>query len=161
MLLGTIFSLSTAAQDFSWKKPRYSYAKAYLYNLAANSSDHVIKSGKLHPSVVDTSGIILDSLQCGRVISVMQGKSDSQDDQGSCFIPHHGIVFYNEKHVPVAWVSLCFSCGQKRAVPEMKKPDKGLADIEKVINETKLPVFRHPDEYIKYGMELKQKGNGN
>lgn len=156
LLLIIFLPFSLAAQDFSWSKPKYAYAKAYLYNLAANSSDHIIQNGKLHASVADTNGIRLDSAQCAKAINVMQGRSKEQDDVASCFIPHHSIVFYNEKNIPVAWISICFSCGQKRAVPEMKKnADKGLADLKKIIEETKLPVFNHPDEYIKYGKELK------
>ncbi|MFL5728785.1 MAG: hypothetical protein ACJ75J_04785, partial [Cytophagaceae bacterium] len=67
----------------------------------------------------------------------------------SCFIPHHGIVFF-KSGMPVAHVSACVMCNQVKAYPK-----DGFFDREEFIElleEVHLPVFRHPgdiDEYLK------------
>jgi hypothetical protein len=89
----------------------------------------------------------------------------------SCYIPHHAIVYYNEKNEPVAWMSICFMCSAIRKYHPVQKENSSepnynkkteqkaiaqLEELKKLILETGLPVFNGPAEYLKYEKSLNE-----
>jgi hypothetical protein len=148
-----------------WPYRNFAYAKAYLYNLENKlyGNHAIIKNGQLD-STVTGAGILLTPPQVGKVLEVTNknigglivGLSKS-------YIPHHGIVFYDNTNQPVAYITLCFDCETLRVFPEIpfkpiarelsEKKIKKLLDIlaiyKKIILETGLPVFDSPFDYRK------------
>ena len=81
----------------------------------------------------------------------------------SCYIPHHAIVYYDDKDKPVASLSICFMCEairfyyparKDKPVKYSKKTEEmalvQLEKIKKIFLELGYPVFKNPEEYIKY-----------
>lgn len=97
---------------FDWSNPKFKVVKAYLYGLQEDEPGLIVRDGRLNSSVVDTVGVVLNLLQIEKVIDVVTGRTnDELDKQAFCFMPHHGIVFYDDYLNPVASLSICFFCG--------------------------------------------------
>ena len=166
-----------------WPYRHYAYAKAYLYNLDNRlHRNHAIIKGLSSPDgqpprldkTVVGSGVMLTKKQTETIIAVthndihglIQGLSKS-------YIPHHGFVFYDENHAPVAYMTLCFDCEAIRVFPpnhsptpyqphelsdtEIKKLLDQLHRLKQIIKEAGLPVFDSPFKYEKYKNEKKTK----
>jgi hypothetical protein len=152
-----------------WPHLEFAYVKAYLYNLDNQllGNHAVIKDNQLDKTVVG-DGVLLDKKQVETILDVI-----NSDIAGlivglsKSYIPHHGIVFYDSTHQPVAYITLCFDCEALRVHPgiDIPKITEELSDQEikrllillehckQVILETKLPVFNSPFDYQEYGKQ--------
>jgi hypothetical protein len=138
----------------SWINFEYEEARIYLYGLKPDSTyesePSIIVNGQLSKTVVNPEGIKLTKNQIDKVNHILSPHFHfGSRKAASCFIPHHGIVFF-KSGIPVAHVSACVMCNQVKAYPK-----DGFFDREEFIElleEVHLPVFRHPgdiDEYLK------------
>ncbi len=155
-------SISCVAQQdteqFDWNNPRFEKVKAYLYGLSRNPEMDIIVNGVLNKTAVDTTGVELNPSQIDRVVSVVTGmNSAGEDPEFFCFIPHHGIVFYDAYNRPLAHISICLSCHQKRVYPETTYHSRGMGILKEVILELGLPVFKRTEEYMEYGESLEKR----
>ena len=75
----------------------------------------------------------------------IQDMSTLQSGVSKCFLPRHGIIFFDDAHRPVASISICFECQKidlypKRSVTsetkfDSKKAMKQLKALEKLVAE--------------------------
>lgn len=136
---------------FDFQKLNYTYAKAYLYNPEDLSRIPILKEGALNKTVQDTNGVLLDSSQANNVIQIISGQGNYTPDVPSfCFIPHHGIVFYNDMNEAIAHISICFSCHTKVVVPKTTLTKAGLTELEEIIRALGLPITYNPLGYTVY-----------
>jgi hypothetical protein len=150
-----------------WPYMEFAYVKAYLYNLDNQlyGNHAVIKDNQLDKTVVG-EGVLLDKNQVETLLQVINSDIEGLiQGLSKSYIPHHGIVFYNNTHQPVAYITLCFDCEALRVYPAIDFPKKNeeLSDQEinrllnllerckQVIRETKLPIFDSPFDYQEYG----------
>lgn len=134
-----------------WNNPDYSYAKVYLYGLETLDGRLIVENDSLNETVYDSEGVELSQAQAKKVIGVITGENTGTfDEQAMCFLPHHGIVFYDSKDRPIGHVSICISCGNKIVHPETISNDKGMNILTEVIRELNQPVFRQTKEYQEY-----------
>jgi hypothetical protein len=152
----------TAVVD--WRKIKFTHAKAYLYGIEEQTTEYIITNGKLHASVVNPSGTPLSKEQVEKVIKVAMREIGKESDIAFCFVPHHGIVFYNGEK-PVSHISICFDCGRRVEVPSARSikdelsSERGLDVLKEIIVELGLPVLKGEEEYYKYSQSLKSKKN--
>lgn len=160
-----ILSINTLSAQAKWPAVKYTYAKAYMYNLTGNlSGNHkIIKNGKLDTTVTDNGKLInvkhlkiLEKLFTQNFYILSNGISN-------CYIPRHAIVYYDDNNNAVASLSVCFTCQAIRFYYPVKK-DKPvkytkktediavtqLETIKKIFLETGYPVFNNSEEYINY-----------
>jgi hypothetical protein len=163
LLISTFLILSwtvhgqTSNLTFDWNNPKYFIAKAYLYGLGEDMAGDIIENGHLNLTVTDTIGVSLTNEQVDKVISVATEKNSGEiEEPRECFIPHHGIVFYDIGNKPLASVTICFYCGRMKFIPKTITQEKGLGILKEVILELKFPVFNHPMDYLDYGKKLKK-----
>lgn len=155
--------------DDLWPYREFAYANAYLYNLdnKLRGKHAVVKNNKLDPTIVG-EGVRLTPPQVEAVVrltnkdigGLIQGLSKS-------YIPHHGIVFFDKNHQPVAYITFCFDCEALRLHPQnffAKNPhpltDKKIKELlellsqyKRIIQELKFPVFKSPLDYQRYGKQ--------
>ncbi len=160
-------------ESLQWPFQEFAYAKVFLYNLDNNlyGQHAIIKEGKLDPTVIG-DGVMLSKEQVKKVLSLtnkdiaglLLGLSKSH-------IPHHGIVFFNSEHHPVAFITICFDCESLRVSPEIKfkeiteelpEPEIKrllliLEEYKKIVSESGLPIFDNPFQYQEYGKNIKGK----
>lgn len=157
-------SIEIVKNKFNWLNFPYDDVRVYLYGLQPNSymlPEEIITGDSLNPSVLNKEGIQLTSDQIARVNEILSGKFFSKEDRlaASCFLPHHGIVFYHEGKV-VGHISICLMCTRLKAYPHV-----GYFDYEQLsalMKEIHLPTFKNVDEvdaYWKanYGKDIEKK----
>ncbi|HWB75137.1 MAG TPA: hypothetical protein VG755_09275 [Nannocystaceae bacterium] len=78
-------------------------------------------------STVVQPGVALNEAQTKTLLALFTKKS-SWGRGSSCFLPHHGFVFYDDAGTPVAEISVCFLCDVLQsapAIPKAKRVDEG------------------------------------
>jgi hypothetical protein len=98
---------------------------------------------KLAASAVNKSGTLLSAKQTERLIRAITKKPPETLILTNCFDPHHAFVFYDANRKAVAWVQVCFHCGNIQAhptAPGESHPDiKGLLKLSKQLKLPNLP----------------------
>ncbi|MBK8235371.1 MAG: hypothetical protein IPK74_07440 [Deltaproteobacteria bacterium] len=69
---------------------------------------------------VEGPGVVLTEAQTKTLLAMLSSKS-TFGSGSSCFLPHHGFVFYDAAGTPVAELSLCFMCAMMVALPSLPK----------------------------------------
>ncbi len=112
---------------------------------------------------VEQPGVVLSPAQTKLLVGMLKKKS-TWGSGSSCFLPHHGFVFYDAEGVPVAEISLCFMCEMMATapgIPGAKKlgtqNDYGLnakstAQLRGLCRELGLPMCdaTRPDEFSRH-----------
>ena len=97
-----------------FKNLNYTKVVIYNFNLAdslgrSDEEASIIKKGKLHKSTI-FPGKELDSIQVKKVFSIINDKKTYDGPWAACFVPRHGIVFYDAADSVVAYINICFEC---------------------------------------------------
>lgn len=115
LIISIFFTPNIAdAGGFHFPDEEYSYAKLYYYNLmeVRTKPDFYIYSEEngwakslIDPDITSSKGLAenIEKLFLYGADGLINGLS-------GCFIPRHGIVYFNEKDEPVASLSICFEC---------------------------------------------------
>ncbi len=143
----------------------YSYVKVYLFNLNNEQGERpesfVVEGNYYAASKID-NGYSLSEEKVERLNRVLSGDINVlRIGLSKCFIPRHGVVYFNENHEAVASVSICFECGMvKLWSPDVKFPplnykkvDEGKAEkqleyIRSQVFGENIPYFENPKEYL-------------
>jgi len=147
VVLLVIGSISAVAA--SWPPP-FTEVCGYSYNRIKPSSTPdqtgrvrmyypLFEDGRLTETVINKGGARLSANQIQRLLTAITGTHPSHL-HARCFDPHHGFVFYDAARKPVAWIEVCFECGNTRSWPEGRKVEED--DMEALIalcKELKLP----------------------
>jgi hypothetical protein len=89
--------------------------------------------------VIDTNGVKLDKSQIAFANDILTGKFSNKEAReiSLCFIPHHGLVFYNDSK-PVAYASVCLICKAIDAHP--KQEYFSFEEFHNLIQALELPI---------------------
>jgi hypothetical protein len=131
--------LIASASAAKWPGVAYSEVRGYAYNAYDRGRIRdLVENGKLGPTVVNKTGVRLTARQIDRLIIEVSNSRSGPVDLKTCWSPHHGFVFYDAKGKAVAWVEICFRCGNILASP----PAQGIHDfkaLRRLCEELKLP----------------------
>lgn len=139
-----------------WPAVEYAEVRAYLYNPGEDRNNGILLDGKLHPDVANPEGIKLSAEQVAQLKQAMRHREPDGRGVG-CFLPHHGIVFYDREGKPVADISVCFLCDLVAENPSHRTLLWDMAALAKLIKDLGLPVFKDFDEVEPYFAELARK----
>ncbi|MCB9188917.1 MAG: hypothetical protein H6600_08135 [Flavobacteriales bacterium] len=114
LLLLIVLAQNSFAGGFHFPDEEYAYAKLYYYNLEEirTKPDFYIYSAEsgwakslLDPNITSSNGLAenMEKLFLYGADGLIHGLS-------GCFIPRHGLVYFNDKDEPVASLSICFEC---------------------------------------------------
>ncbi len=115
----------------------------YLYNLASNQSPEILESLEF---VSDS--VTLDASKMKEFLTEV-ARYPCYESDVLCFIPHYGIIFYNEQKEIVADVSICLLCSKYKAHGLL---NMGI-DLDKAASYFRsigFPVFSSAEEYRHY-----------
>ena len=176
------FALSALAGGFRWPNVEYSSAKLYLMNITLDQSSdfdwHIYQDGVFATSKIG-SGINLDEAFLDDFHKAMvRGVNELRIGLGKCYLPRHGIIYYNDKGEAVAAFTACFECNKisfwssgklEQADYETDKNDwqraeKQIEKIESIFKKAGIPVFNNQKEYEHYlqdNVEYKNEGEIN
>jgi hypothetical protein len=146
----------------------YSYVKVYYYNIENASQkpithifaqqDGWAKDAQLASEKLTTE----DVKKISTILS--KGIDGLQLGLSGCFIPHHGIVYFNEKDQPVASISICLECEgarfwtvnkgvyrTKATKLNEKVVSKQFINLKQLFESKNVVVLDNPNEYVKLG----------
>lgn len=156
------------AKDFPLSD--FSYAKVFLFNTnlvsTQNRPDYPIFDG-YYSTTKRGNGYLLNNEKTNLILEVVNKmKKEMHQGLSKCFIPRHGIIFYNNQHQPVASMSICFECERlttwdsdssyfdkineyiifdKKSV---EKTSKGFEKIKQIFKQKNIPVFDNENDYL-------------
>lgn len=146
---------------FYFPNVQFSYAKMYLYNLEdfeRRPDYHIYGNGMYAQSKIG-NGIDLPNdfmLKANKIFS--KGIGEIYGGLSKCFIPRHGIIFYDNIGQPVASMSICLECSQisfwsvepfeieEPKKYNIKKAEQQIEEIKKLIAEV-APVYDNEYAY--------------
>jgi hypothetical protein len=163
LIMSSVFAFSGG---FRWPNIDYSYAKLYLFNIELEKpswhdwdiyEDGIYATSKIG-SGIDLSQATLEKLS--RVLA--HGAEELRLGLSKCYMPRHGIIYYDNLGNPVASFSLCLECDKisfwsKKSIPpiddnarDFKKAEKQIAEIELIFRTANIPIYLNDQEYLTY-----------
>jgi hypothetical protein len=143
LLLTISCSGTKTTKKNNWVNFKYDHATAYFSNKPL-AEEEFIKGGKLNKALTDTIGVILSSRKIQELNQILiTPDPEKLYPIMDCFIPRHGVVFWDKDQKPVAWISVCFECRQIIAQPEITKYD--LTGLKLFFEECGFPVANSED----------------
>jgi hypothetical protein len=136
----------TSKSVSSWPPVGYASVKAYIYNLDGDDSAPLLSRDRLSESVLDAAGSVLSQNDAKRFIAAVSG-SHPEHPVAGCYIPRHGLVFYEQSGEPVGWVEICFECLNYRASSEAAPKYFDIESLRQLFLELKIPVLKSDGEY--------------
>ena len=141
-----IITFSSCKEEGTWIQFKYDEARAYYYSYyqqGTHGRSEVLVNGKLNPTILNPEGAELDSEQIRLLGHALNGnKNEGPAMPAECYIPHHGIVFYNKSEI-VAHISICFMCDRIESVPANHLNQTKI--LEPIFEELGIPIS--PEEF--------------
>ncbi|OWY20336.1 hypothetical protein C7N43_10140 [Sphingobacteriales bacterium UPWRP_1] len=79
----------------------------------------IVVNGAINAKATDTGAVSeSDAMSIGKIMS--QSSDLVALGLSKCFIPRHGLVWYNQQGEPIAHLSVCFECDRIDAVPPVR-----------------------------------------
>jgi hypothetical protein len=147
VIVGLLGSVVAAAA--SWPPP-FVEVRGYSYNRIEPPSGKdstgrrrmyypLFEDGRLTDTVINKAGARLATNQVQRLLKAITGKHP-EHLHARCFNPHHGFAFYDASNKAVAWIEVCFECGNTESWPEGRKvSEDDMHGLLALCNELKLP----------------------
>lgn len=159
LLLITVFTAARAenpaASKGDWPGVAYAHVVAYLYDPEVDDRGNsiVFADGTHHRGIIAPYTRNLMPAQVKRLEALLNPEKEPAFDKAKCFIPHHGIVFYDEDWKPVASLDLCLTCVDFRARPAHPLKDLDWQAFAEFFRKLGMPVLEDragPDAYAKF-----------
>lgn len=117
----------------SW--PYVPFATAHLYTFnqsftpqsASRPDEQIVVFGQINPNATDKGSLNPADIQtvCN---TISQTNAYVQEGLSSCFIPRHGMVFFDSNGAIVANLAICFECEAIKAQPMVQYSKKNAAN---------------------------------
>lgn len=119
LLCISCYSITISAKSFLFPDVKYSYAKVYYFNVLdsekSRPTSYIYTQSEGFAEGSFLSDILLSKESISEISKVLsKGVDGLLLGLSGCFVPRHGIVFFDEKDIPVASISICFECGGLR-----------------------------------------------
>ena len=134
------------AENFSdWLKG-VDHADAVFFNHSVAEDKSLVEAGVLHPGTKDGKVVRLTAKQLAQAQALLVGKNPGYM-RARCFLPHHGIVFYDRSGKILGHIEVCLLCSTTRSNPPKGLSDYwGLRGLQKLFIECGFPVFSSIEE---------------
>lgn len=169
ILIFVAFSVQLYAGGFRFPNVNYKYAKVYLYNIALQD-----ESFRPDFDIYNENGYALSKLGDGyevnnQLVADMNvvfslGVGIMVDGLSKCYIPRHGIIFFDEHYEPVASLSICFECmkmdfwsttemiipAEKYSEKNAKKAEGQFESLMELFKKNNIPVLNSDQAYVDF-----------
>lgn len=165
LLLSSILYLipATSLAGFHFPNEDFSYAKVYYLNLGAlqNRPDSYLYSNNSGwaSSVIDIDQTSSKALTENIEKLFLYGADGLLTGLSSCFVPRHGLVYFDQMDHPVASLSVCFECGgirmwtksqgkiQPKNTGSSKRAEQQIETLETFFKKENIIVSENDDAY--------------
>lgn len=167
LLYALLFSSLSQAGGFRFPTVEFTYAKLYFFNLNLNQPNlmdfRIYEHGEYAASKIGQGFTLSDEFHQKVLMTLKNGIDELSIGLAKCYMPRHGIIYYNEQHEPVASLSICFEC-DKISIWSLhpytfsddyhhfnyKKAEKQMASLSEIIRAEGIPVYYSPDDVENY-----------
>jgi len=164
ILVLNLLHIVSNAQSKEFPGIAYSYTKMYVFNVLESKSrpDMKIWEKRGYARTKIGNGKTLDEKHENILTSITdQNMSSLNLGLSKCFIPRHGIIYFDQNHAPVASISICFECEKISLFPNPypdvdysesfseKKALKQLESFKQLVMDCGMPVY-DPEDKIRY-----------
>ncbi len=162
-------SLSTYSGGFVFPQSKYVYAKVYLFNVVGEDFEGVpdfdIYSERGYARSKIGDGFDLKREITDELSSVLlSGADELMHGLSGCYIPRHGIIYFDSLNRPVASMSICFECqrialweGQAIKPKDLdakhlnpKKAEIQIGALQEILTAESIPVFDAGQGYLDF-----------
>ncbi|MEO9531633.1 MAG: hypothetical protein ABJG68_12710 [Crocinitomicaceae bacterium] len=172
-------SLSSFAGGFKWPNVDYKFAQLYLMNIELDQPNHfdwhIYEDSVYATSKIGSGYELSDNFLNKLHASFARGVNELRIGLGKCYMPRHGIIYYDENGIPVASFTACFECDKisfwsKEEIPptdyeatnnDWLKAEKQIGKIKALFEKEGYPVCNSDKEYqafIKGNKDLECEG---
>lgn len=156
----------SVAGGFIFPNTDYKYSRVYLFNTNEGAETErpefsVFYKGVYAKSKLGEGWEFTEKMNLEMNNIFRYGTDMMQNGLSGCFIPRHGIIYFDEKGNPVASISICFEClrihfWSVKPLPEpstsssekkIKQAEKQFADLESLFTKYGIPVFKNTPDY--------------
>ena len=153
---------------FMFPNFEYEYSKIYLFNIDFKETkrpDQKIYANDLFAFSKIGDGIQLTEDQNKELSKIFaRGADELRSGMSKCYLPRHGIIYFDKMGNPLGSLSICFECQKivfwsTRELPDFnddyskydyEKADDQLAKLQNLVEEIGLPVYDDEDLYNVY-----------
>ncbi|MBK9192102.1 MAG: hypothetical protein IPM77_11645 [Crocinitomicaceae bacterium] len=155
------------AGGFVFPNVPYEYGRVYLFNTTEGAETNrpefsIYYNGVYAKSKVGEGWKFTKDMNSDLIIQVLRYGTDMmQNGLSGCYIPRHGIIYFDQIGNPVASLSICFECQRihfwsTEPLPEPStsssekkiiQTEKQFADLEALFTKFGIPVFKNTPEY--------------
>jgi hypothetical protein len=169
LILTLFFTSQVAAYAGGFRFPNvpYAYAKMHYFNIeleAPHMNQPSIYRDGIYAETKVGNGQIVSEEMHNEILNIFKhGADELVYGLSKCYLPHHGIIYYNDRHEPVASLSICFACDQikiwsKEPIKfeddytkfDYPKAEKQMADLEKTFRKAGYLIYKRGDEWKQY-----------
>lgn len=168
-----LFLLLSSGLSFSggfiFPNVEYDHARVYLFNTNKEAETKkpdfsVYQDGIFAYSKVGNGWEFTDQMNSEMNAIFKTGVDMLVSGLSGCYIPRHGIIYYDKVGKPVASLSICFECqriyfwsSQKLPVfpskvseKQIPKAEKQMIDLETLFTRNTIPVYKQTDSYMEF-----------
>ena len=156
------------AGGFLFPNFEYDHSRIYLFNIDFKETkrpDHRIYADNLYAFSKLGNGITLNKEQNKEITKIFaRGADELRSGMSKCFLPRHGIIYFDAFGNPVGSTSICFECQKivfwsSKDLPDYnddyskynyEKADEQLKQLQQLVSEIGLPIYDDEDLYYGY-----------
>lgn len=160
-----MLTFSSFSGGFRWPNVQYDYAKLYLINIELEQPNyfdwHVYEDSVYATSKIGSGYEVTEGFLNKLHSSFSRGVNELRMGLGKCYMPRHGIIYYDKNGIPVAAFTACFECDKisfwsKEELPRIDyegtnndwlRAEKQIEKIKKLFVDEGYPVFNGEKEY--------------
>lgn len=149
-------SNSSQSETCNWPGVEYATAKAFMIEYSSTYLDAIKHGKRVDSLIVGAETWVIGKEAAEKLSTVFCKPIDDEEVRraSDCFIPRHGVIFYDTGDNYVAHVTICFECNQYKVYPAPKNID--IEALKNWCKELGMPVFEHEDKYYEYFKQLKK-----
>ena len=150
-------------KSFVFPDESYAYAKLYYFNIQeikTRSDDYIYseESGFANSIVFEVE--MRNSEIPNHISRMLQKDKDGMlNGLSGCFIPRHGIVYFDKENQPIASISICFECEairlwtnkqgkiKSKNKKTIKDVEQKMFDLKTLFEKESIIVSQNPEDY--------------
>lgn len=167
LVLSVCLQFTVYAGGFRFPNVDFAYAKMHYFNIELEAphmnQPSIYRDGIYAETKVGNGQLVSDELNKGILDIFKFGVDELVYGLSKCYLPHHGIIYYNERHEPVASLSICFACDQIKIWSKepivfeddytkfnYPKAEKQMEELEELFRKEGYLIYKRGDEWKRY-----------
>lgn len=129
-----------------------SAARVQLFLYCPNGNGlSIVKENELSKDIIGAYTRTLSPFSKRKLAAILTQKNKKPLLVSDCFLPHHGIVFWNEEGAIIGHLSICFHCNNYRAVPrDLSAEVLNLEGLKRLFKKQAIPVMDDIKDYKQF-----------